>query len=263
MYFPQSIQKLIAGQPYSRSEVGMSSSDVLVFPGHVLKIQPRSTETDNEYAIVTWLNGRLPTPRIPAYAEENGMAYTLMTRVAGQMLCAPELMREPQTVISLAAECLRLLWSVDISGCPCRVSRLEERLKTARCRVESGLVGMEDAEEGTYGPNGFRDPAELLEWLEKNRPSEDLVLTHGDCCLPNLFAENGHISGLIDLGKMGPADRWQDVAICLRSLRANFTGRYGGEYLYPDFSPRMLLDLLDLPMDENKLRYYILLDELS
>ena len=59
-----------------------------------------------------------------------------------------------------------------------------------------------------------------------NRPEEDIVLTHGDFCLPNVFVKDGAISGFIDLGKMGPADRWQDIAIAIRSLEHNFNGKY-------------------------------------
>ena len=262
MDFPKKIRDLVGEQPYERNEVGMSSSDVLIFPDYVLKIQKQSAETDNEPAIVAWLNGCLPVPEIPAYEVENGTAYTLMSKVRGRMLCDAELMRDPQRVMDLAAEGLKRLWSVDIYDCPCRVSRLEERLKAARYRVENGLVDTEDAEPETYGSNGFRDPMELVQWLEANRPAEDLVLTHGDYCLPNIFEENGSISGLIDLGKMGPADRWQDVAICLRSLKANFSGGFGGPVVFPEFEPSMLLERLGIPMNVEKMRYYILLDEL-
>ena len=91
---------------------------------------------------------------------------------------------------------------------------------------------------------------------------EDIVFTHGDFCLPNVFVENNRISGFIDLGKMGPADRWQDIAIALRSLEHNFAGHYNGGKKYFDFTHQMLLEELELDMDYDKFRYYILLDEL-
>ena len=46
--------------------------------------------------------------------------------------------------------------------------------------------------------------------------------------MPNVFADGDRISGFIDLGKAGKADRWQDLAICYRSLKHNFEGRYNG-----------------------------------
>lgn len=102
---------------------------------------------------------------------------------------------------------------------------------------------------------------ELLEWLEKNRPEFDPVLSHGDFCLPNVFVENGTISGFIDLGDSGIGDKWRDIALCYRSLKHNFDGTFGGK-VYPDFDPEMLFDALGIEPDREKLRYYILLDEL-
>lgn len=64
------------------------------------------------------------------------------------------------------------------------------------------MVDMENVEPDTFGPNGFSNQEELLVWLEKNRPQEDIVLTHGDFCLPNVFIDNDKISGFIDFGKM-------------------------------------------------------------
>ena len=107
-------------------------------------------------------------------------------------------------------------------------------------------MDLDNVEPETFGPNGFANPEELLIWLEKNRPEEDTVLTHGDFCLPNIFAENNRISGFIDLGKMGPADRWQDLAIALRSLEHNFSGRYNDGKSYFEFEPGMLLDELGM-----------------
>ena len=77
-----------------------------------------------------------------------------------------------------------------------------------------------------------------------------------------IFADGNTVSGFIDLGKMGPADRWQDIAIAIRSLGHNFDGRYSDGKRIFDFKPQMLLNALDINFDEEKYRYYILLDEL-
>ncbi len=259
---PQSIKKYIRGQTYTQNNIGMSGSRVLVFPAYVLKIQEHTEETDNERNMIRWLQGRLPVPELLAYEVKGPTAYTLMSRVKGTMLCDEIWLGEPQKLISLAAEGLKLLWSIDIRDCPYKVSRLKERLKAARRNVEQGLVDVDNTEPETFGPGGFSGPEELLLWLEENQPEEDLVLTHGDFCLPNIFADQGHISGFIDLGRMGPADRWQDVALLLRSLRHNLRGMYSGGKVWYAFEERMLLEALGIPMDEEKDRYYMLLDEL-
>ena len=202
-----------------------------------------SPETDNQYEIVKWLKNQLPLPSIIVYTVENDIAFTLRSRTEGKMLCANDILKQPELVTELAARGIKNMWEIDVSDCPCRFSRLEERLKAAEYNVLNDLVDLNNTEPGTFGPDGFRSPRELLEWLKNNRPQEDIVLTHLDYCLPNIFAQGKNISGFIDLGKMGPADRWQDIAIAIRSLDHNFDGRYShGRRIY-DFKPQMLWEL--------------------
>ena len=259
---PEVIQKAVGTEKYTVDKIGESTSEVRIYDNYVLKIQPHSLETDNEVQFVRWINGRLPVPSILAYEIYNGLAYTLMTKVEGKMLCDIDFLQTPELVIELAARGLKMLWKTDVCDCPCSVSRLSNRLKAAEYNVAHGLVDIENTEPETFGKGGFKDPRELLEWLKNNRPPEDIVLTHGDYCLPNIFAKGDRISGFIDLGKSGSADRWQDIAIAIRSLDHNFDGRYfGGKPIF-DFKLQMFLDALGVEMNEEKYRYYYLLDEL-
>ncbi|MCU4581133.1 phosphotransferase [Acinetobacter gyllenbergii] len=120
---------------------------------------------------------------------------------------------------------------------------------------------MEDAKEGTYGDSAFQSPEVLLSWLNAHRLNEDLVFSHGDFCLPNIFIDQDNISALIDLGRSGIADRYQDIAQCYRSLKYNFSGVYSG-IAYPNFDTDMLFNELEMTPDYDKIRYYMLLDEL-
>lgn len=259
---PERIYNIVGTQDYTVDSIGESGSEVRIYNKYVLKIQPHSKETDNESAIVQWLNHQIPLPKISVYAVENDMAFTLMSKVEGKMLCEMEYLNKPELVIDLVAQSLKKMWEIDVSDCPYQTSRLTERLKAAEYNVSNKLVDLDNTEPETFGENGFESPEELLEWLKHNRPQEDIVLTHGDFCLPNIFAKGNEISGFIDLGKMGPADRWQDIAIAVRSLEHNFDGRYfGGKRIF-DFKPQMLPDALSIEFDEEKYRYYILLDEL-
>ena len=131
----------------------------------------------------------------------------------------------------------------------------------ARYNVEHDLVNMDNVEPDTFGENGFQSPAHLLDWLEHNKPEEDIVLSHGDYCLPNIFIKDGKISGFLDLGKTGCADRYQDIALCYRSLKHNYEGKYG-DRTYERFDPDSLFDQLGIAPNWDKIRYYTLLDEL-
>ena len=101
----------------------------------------------------------------------------------------------------------------------------------------------------------------LLNWLVDNKPKKELVLSHGDFCLPNIFINNDKISGFIDLGRIGIGDKWNDIALCYRSIKWNAKGRYGGNG-YPKLNPDMLFDALEIETNYEKIEYYTLLDEL-
>ncbi|MBQ3918115.1 MAG: phosphotransferase, partial [Oscillospiraceae bacterium] len=118
---------------------------------------------------------------------------------------------------------------------------------------------IDNTEPSTFGEGGFKDPADLLTWLEKNKPSFEPALSHGDLCLPNILIDGGKI-GYIDIGDAGIGDKWRDLVLLSRSLRHNTDGTYGK--VYPGYYDDMLFDELGIAPDREKLRYYTLLDEL-
>ena len=257
---PETIQQLIGPRPYYIDDIGKSSSQVICFDDMILKIQESCEESENELRMIKWLQRKLPVPRILHEERADNTQFLLMSRILGQMSCDESYMDRESVLIELLAQGLKMLWSVDITDCPYSNS-LEQKLRQARGRVEQGLCDMENVQEDTYGENGFRDPSDLLSWLETHKPQEDLVLAHGDYCLPNVFLQDDKISGFIDLGRCGIADRYQDIALCYRSLLNNYQGAYGGK-AYSAFHPERLFEALEIKPDWEKVRYYILLDEL-
>lgn len=169
-------------------------------------------------------------------------------------------MERPDELIPLLSKAIKMLWSVDIKDCPVN-KELDGELLKAEYRVEKGLVDISDSEPDTFGENGrFKDPKELLDWLKANKPSYEPSLSHGDLCLPNIIIDNGDISGFIDMDNFGIADKWEDIALCYRSLIHNFDGTYGK--VYPGIDPDLLFKDLGIEPDMEKIDYYILLDEL-
>ena len=257
---PGRLHELLKGEDYTLDKIGMSDSQVLIFADKVLKIQKDEAEARNEIAMLLWLDGKLPVPNVLFYTIEKEMCFLLMSRVPGKMSCDMDYIKNPQLLAKLLAEGLKMFWSVDIKGCPVK-SGIDAKLAIARMAVENNEVDMDDAEPGTFGPDGFHNPKELLTWLENNRPAEEPVLSHGDYCLPNIFAEDESLSGFIDIGRSGVADKWLDIAICYRSLKHNYDGTYTGE-AYEGFQPELLFEELGIEPDWEKINYYILLDEL-
>lgn len=260
LYIPEKIKAYIKERDYSIDGIGMSDSTVMVFEDLVLKIEKQCEESEHEHRIMKWLDGKLPVPKVICSESEKGFHYLLMSKVPGKMSCDEYYMNRPDELAGLLAEGLKMLWAVDASECPV-MNHLDRKLELAGYRVRNGLAGTENAEPETYGPDGFQNPSALLAWLEKNRPEEELVFSHGDYCLPNLFLADGKVSGFIDLGRSGTADKYQDIALCWRSLTHNFAGAYGGR-AYSGLKPELLFEKLGLKPDYEKIRYYVLLDEL-
>lgn len=256
---PADIAKHTAGMAFEMDSTGLSGSSVAIYEDLVLKCERVCEESENHLAMLRWLEGKIPAPRVIESVEVDGFRWTLMTRISGEMSCAEQWRSDPGRLVRVLAEAMRLLWTVDVSGCPVDQSA-EAKLKRAKTIVEKGLVDMDLVDPETFGEKGFPSPAALLQWLQEHEPEPDPVLSHGDYCLPNIFLEDWKFSGFLDLGRSGVGDRWNDIAICWRSLRDNFGGHYGEAV--EGFDPDSLFDALGVEKDEEKLRYYLLMDEL-
>ena len=248
-----------AAKPFTLDRTGLSGSTVAIFEDFVVKSEPVSEETENHLAMLRWLDGKIPAPRVIGTVARDGFRWTMMTRISGEMACADTYRTDPHRLVRVLAQALKSLWTVDVSGCPVDQSP-DAKLARAREIVEQGQVDMTLVEPETFGDKGFSSPAELLQWLEDHAPACDPVLTHGDFCLPNIFLENWELSGFLDLGRSGRGDKWNDIAILWRTLRDNFGGHYGEAV--PGFHPDQLFDALGIERDEERLRYYLLMDEL-
>lgn len=259
MFLPKSIRSMVGGRFSVAEGIGMSGASVYYLDDLVLKIENADRESENNLTMLRWLRGKVPVPDVLAEETVDGARYLLMSRLPGKMACDGAYLAQPEKVVKLLAEGLQMLWSVDPEGCPCDQT-LSRKLENARYQVENGLVDMDNVDPETFGEDGFASPAALLRWLEEHRPAEEPVLSHGDYCLPNVFFGDGQVSGFLDLGRSGIADRWLDIAICWRSLRDNFNGAHG--HTDPDFDPDSLFRELGIQPDWEKIRYYLLVDEL-
>ena len=92
------------------------------------------------------------------------------------------------------------------------------RPEVAARAIGAGLRRLHDALPVQDCP--FGSPS----WLADSAPrSGQLVVCHGDACAPNtLIDDDGAFSGHVDLGDLGIADRWADLAIATLSLDWNY-----------------------------------------
>lgn len=257
---PKEIAKFLKEKAYTLDGIGMSGSSVRLYDDAVLKIQPFSTETENEFKLLQFLSQHNLSPRVIAHEVEYGMDFLLMEKCHGVMLCDSNLLHNPCKLAEIASGVLHSLWKLDISTCPVDMT-LRNKLKLAEYNVTHGLVDLDNVNPSTFGANGrFANPEKLLAWLIDNQPREDLVVTHGDFCLPNIIFD-GCCAKAIDVGRGGVADKYQDIALLYRSLNDNLAGGYGGEYI-GKLDVKMFFSKLEITPDWDKIDYYILLDEL-
>jgi kanamycin kinase len=108
-------------------------------------------------------------------------------------------------------------------------------------------------------PAGFHDehahltPAAALAELESLAPDDqDLVVCHGDYCAPNVLLQDSRVTGFVDLGELGAADRWWDIAVGAWSVGWNF-----GEELEPLF-----YESYGIVPDPARIRFFRLLYDL-
>lgn len=265
---PEEIKAFIEGISFYEEDIGCSGAKLLMFENQmVLKVSTISPENDNECHMMAWLAKQkfVPVPEVFAHIQrvDEGKNYLLMSRVPGKMACEEAFMRQPHQTIALLAKSLQMLWSIDISDCPAD-QRIAKKLLVAAEAIENDEVDLYNMEPETFGSDGFQSLDEIMDYLRVHAPSEqgELVLSHGDFCLPNIFfSETGDVvTGFIDLGRMGVADRYQDIALCLRSFKYNLSC-FGQEDEY-ESCKHELFELLGLTPNEEKIYYYRLLDEL-
>jgi len=156
---------------------------------------------------------------------------------------------------------VRELHSIPVASCPFD-RRLGTMISLARATVGEGRVQAEFLPESLQ----HEPPADLLERLEVRlavelrNESRDLVVCHGDLCLPNIVVdpETMTVSGLIDLGRLGRADRYADIALLLANARETWPDGPTARRFDRDFAAAYRFDL-----DPERLDFYLLLDPLT
>ena len=221
-------------------------------PISFLKVGPRETLTTlaADVARLRWLVNRLPAPQVLAYHEDEQTCYLLTSVVPGTdtATLAERADTDIAQVVRLLAQGLRQVHAVPIHDCPFD-QRLAHEIERIRARIAHGLVD----EHMIGGPwSGRAVPDLFVELLATAPAQEDLVFTHGDYCLPNILLAGNQVSGFVDLGRAGVADRYRDLALAQRSLIRN-CGAAWVPFFFAEYG---------LPQpDEAKLTFYQLLDE--
>jgi len=155
------------------------------------------SELEGEILRLRWLRAQgQPVPTVLDTAEEGGRRWLLMSALPGHDLASSPTLA-PAEVVVLLADALRALHALPVAGCPFD-HRLASRLPEVAARVAAGLIDADDFDDERLGQSAEQVHAELIATCPAD---EDLVVAHGDACLPNLMAVHGRFSGFIDCGR--------------------------------------------------------------
>ena len=150
---------------------------------------------------LTWARRWITAPIVVDQGADADGRWLVTSAVPGRSAVDPHWAARPAIAAAAIGQGLRVLHdALPVAECPFDWS-VERRLE----RITSGA------------------PADLDE-----RPTVDqLVVCHGDACAPNtLLHDNGAFAAHVDLGALGVADRWADLAVAAWSTEWNYGPGY-------------------------------------
>lgn len=221
---PASLAELLSGRTWHRNLVGEAGAavyrlDARGAPDLYLK-HGRGEAAQvlaDEMARLRWLADQLPVPALDHFEMGRGEAWLLTRALPGRTAyeCLQRAPERAQSIVTALARFLAGLHALPVEHCPFNAHH-SLRLADARQRLDAGLIDAEDFDEARQGWT----PEDV--WQELQRllpPSTDPVVSHGDYSLDNILLDDqGRVTGIIDLGRLGVADRYQDLAILWNCL---------------------------------------------
>lgn len=144
----------------------------------------------------------------------------LLTRaLPGESAVAGRWKAEPEVALRALGTGLRQLHDVALDGCPYSWS-VDDRLRSADVEAQA---------------------------LSEAPSVDRLVLCHVDPCAPNtLLSTDGSFLAHVDLGRLGAADRWADLAVTSMSL----------EWNYPSYDEFIFWNACGIEPDPHRIDYY-------
>lgn len=255
---PPALQELIQDRPWHENTIGCTVTRVFQIGDDLfLKMAPRDQlDLRREHDRLRWLAGKLPVPGVRYFGEIDAPPgqpdqFLLITALPGiASFDAHFEIHRPQAAIRLLAEGLRQIHAVPIADCPFD-RRAAVLYAEAANNVRQGLVDAREFDAPWQGWSAEDLLAELRATLPRD---EDLVLVHGDYCMPNILIEPEMITlgGFIDWGSAGVGDRCVDLALAARSITMNWGVGWVAPFLtaYGVVAP-----------DPAKMRWYLQVDE--
>jgi aminoglycoside phosphotransferase len=199
---------------------------------------------------MAWARPFHPVPEPLALGADASGSWLVTAPLPGENAISARWRADPATAVTAIGAGLRALHdALPVGICPFSWSA-EDRLTDARKQAAAGHLRSASWHE-SHHPLSV---AAALHLAAAIPPVDQLVVCHGDACPPNtLLTDDGRWSGHVDLGLLGIADRWADLAVATWSTEWN----YGPGW------DQLLLDAYGIAADLERTRYYRLLWDLS
>ena len=241
---PAVVRELAAGR---QVRLAWENEDALTFEVGAgpercfVKWAPAGSPLDlaGEAARMTWASAYTPVPRVLGLDADRDGSWLVTAAVPGRNAVSRRWLADPRTAVIAIGAGLRAMHDcLPVTDCPFSWMA-QDRVAAAQRAVAAGRIDTSDR---------------AIAQVQNIPPADKLVVCHGDACAPNtLIADNGRWSGHVDLGDLGVADRWADLAVATLSAGWN----YGPGW------DEVLLDAYGIKPDAERTRYYRLLWELG
>ena len=193
-----------------------------------------------------WARTYIPVPEIIESGVNDDATWFLSRAIPGDDATRARFRTDLPGLVRRLAGALRRFHAMPVDECPFSF-RLDDALQHVERRLHQGQI---DPARDFHPEHADLAAAAAVSRLIETRPAtEDLVVCHGDYCVPNILFDDHALAGFVDLAELGIADRWWDIAVATWSVTWNFGPGYED----------MFLDAYGEEPDEARCRYYRLL----
>jgi kanamycin kinase len=167
-----------------------------------VKWQPPNEETSlaREARKLKWAAAYVTVPEVLGVGACADTEWLLTRALDGASAVSPRWRDDPARAVAAVGRGLR---------------EFHDRLPVSDCRWQWDPITRIDRAEARRicVPKALREPP----------PVVLAVVCHGDACCPNtVLADGGDVAGHVDLGSLGVADRWADIAVAAMSTEWNY-----------------------------------------
>jgi len=205
-----------------------------------------------EMVRLQWARHYTPVPPVLGDGRDEDGAWLVTAALTGDSAVAPRWKREPAVAVRAIGSGLRAFHdALPVADCPFSWS-IDDRLADVQRRHATGAIdrsGWHDVHRDLP-----IDEAIAIAAAGRRPSDEELVVCHGDACAPNTLLDgSGAWTGHVDLGALGVADRWADLAVATWSCEWNYGPGWDA----------LLLDGYGIEPDPTRIAYYRLLWDLG